>query len=63
LIYRRPGYEVENKINAEIEILDAPLLGISSTEIRKLIKRGKSIRYLVSEKVREEIEKNQYYRK
>ena len=63
LIYRRPGYEVENRINAEIEILDAPLLGISSTEIRKLIKRGKSVRYLVPERVREEIEKNQYYRK
>jgi len=63
LIYRRPGYEVENRINAEIEILNAPLLNISSTEIRKLIKQGKSIRYLVPEKVREEIEKNQYYRR
>ena len=63
LIYRRPGYEIENRMNAQIEILDAPLLEISSTEIRKLIKRGKSIRYLVPEKVREEIEKNQYYRK
>jgi nicotinate-nucleotide adenylyltransferase len=63
LIYRRPGYEVEKTINADIDILDAPLLGISSTEIRKLIKQDKSIRYLVPEKVRDEIERNQYYRK
>ena len=63
LIYRRAGFEPENKINAKIEILNAPLLDISSTEIRKLIKDEKSIRYLVPEEVREEIEKNQYYKK
>jgi len=63
LIYRRPGFEIENKINAKIKILNAPLLGISSTEIRKLIKEGKSIRYLVPEKAREEIERNHYYNK
>jgi nicotinate-nucleotide adenylyltransferase len=62
LIYQRPGFEIKNKINAEIEILNAPLLDISSTEIRKLIKKGKSIRYLVPEKAREEIEKNYYYK-
>jgi nicotinate-nucleotide adenylyltransferase len=62
LIYRRPGFEIENKINARIEILNAPLLDISSTEIRKLIKDGKSIRYLVPQQVREEIEKNHYYK-
>ncbi len=61
LIYRRPGFEVENKLNAEIEILNAPLLEISSTEIRKLITRGKSIRYLVPQRVKEEIEKNHFY--
>lgn len=63
LIYRRPGYEIEKRINAEIEILNAPLLNISSTEIRKLIKHSKSIRYLVPEKAREEIERNQFYKK
>ena len=63
LVYRRPGFEIETKLNAEIEILNAPLLGISSTEIRDLIKHGKSIRYLVPEKVRKEIKKNEYYKK
>jgi nicotinate-nucleotide adenylyltransferase len=46
----------------EIILLTAPLLPISATEIRKKIKEGKSIRYLVPDNVREEIEKNGYYR-
>lgn len=62
-VYVRPGFEVKNEINAKIEIVSAPLLQISSTEIRQLIKEGKSIRYLVPEKVREEIESGGYYRK
>jgi nicotinate-nucleotide adenylyltransferase len=62
LVYRRPGFEIENKVNATIEVLNAPLLGISSTEIRDLIKKGKSIYYLVPEKVRKKIEEKQYYR-
>lgn len=62
-IYIRPGFEVKNEINARIKTINAPLLEISSTEIRQLIKEGKSIRYLVPEKVREEIERGGYYKK
>jgi len=62
-IYLRPGFEVKNEINAQITIVKAPLLQISSTEIRQTIKEGKSIRYLVPEKVREEIERGGYYKK
>ncbi len=61
-IYNRPGFIVENTINASIKILDAPLLEISSTRIRKLIKEAKSIRYLLPDTVKEEIEKNNYYK-
>ncbi|WP_315819083.1 hypothetical protein [Paraflavitalea speifideaquila] len=43
-------------------ILNAPLLEISATYIRSTIKAGKSIRYLVPDKVAEEIERNGYYR-
>jgi nicotinate-nucleotide adenylyltransferase len=62
-IYPRPGFDISNTIKARIEILDAPMLDISSTAIRALIKAGKSIRYLVPDKARMEIEKNKYYRK
>lgn len=63
-IYKRathedlPAYSGAKKIIP----LDAPLLPISATEIRKKIKEGKSIRYLVPDNVREEIERNGYYR-
>lgn len=62
-VYRRPGFDIENKINAKLELLEAPLLEISATHIRQLIKNGRSIRYLVTDKVREEIEKGNYYKK
>ena len=61
-IYKRPGFEITHNYGATITLLEAPLLEISSTHIRKLIKENKSIRYLVPEDVREELEKNNYYR-
>ena len=62
-VYERPGFKPDNIYkNAEIIFLKAPLLEISSTYIRKIIRDGKSIRYLVPEKVRLEIEQNGYYR-
>ena len=61
-IYRRPGFEVNNSTGAKIQILEAPLLEISSTHIRYLIANGKSIRYLVTDIVREEIASQHYYR-
>ena len=62
-IYKRPGFEIENAINAKLHIVEAPLLQISATEIRKLIKQGKSVRYMVPDKVLEEIERGNYYKK
>lgn len=62
IVYKRPGFEVVNTINAKLTIAEAPLLDISATQIRKLIKEGKSIRYLVPEKVKEEIETSGYYK-
>jgi nicotinate-nucleotide adenylyltransferase len=61
-IYQRPGFKVkEEMITHNIKLLDAPLLQISSTHIRNLIKEKKSIRYLVPDIVKEEIENQQYY--
>jgi nicotinate-nucleotide adenylyltransferase len=62
-VYRRPDHEVTaTEEPGSITILDAPLLQISATEIRNTVKAGKSIRYLVPDKVKEEIERNGYYR-
>jgi nicotinate-nucleotide adenylyltransferase len=61
-VYMRPGFEIKNITGANLTILDAPLLEISSTHIREYIKARKSIRFLVPDNVREEIENNGYYR-
>lgn len=61
IIYKRPGFEIKEKKHASVTVVDAPLLEISSTYIRKLIKEKKSIRYLVPEIVLEQIEREQYY--
>jgi nicotinate-nucleotide adenylyltransferase len=61
-IYKRPGFAVTQTHNAKLHILDAPLLDISSTQIRQLIKQKKSIRFLVPDEVKQEIESNGYYK-
>lgn len=61
-IYQRPGYAVTDTWGAQATILEAPLLEISSTHIRELIANRKSIRFLVPDNVKDEIEKNNYYR-
>jgi nicotinate-nucleotide adenylyltransferase len=62
LIYKRPGVEnIVSKSN-KTTILDAPLLEISSTRIRQMIKEKESIRYLVPDIVKEEIERSSYYK-
>lgn len=62
-VYLRQGFAVENSINAKLHIVEAPLLQLSATQIRKSLKEGKSIRYQVPDSVREEIEKGNYYKK
>jgi len=63
-VYKRPTHEVLPSFPEakKIIVLEAPLLPISATHIRKNVKEGRSIRYLVPEAVREEIERNGYYR-
>src|SRR6478672_9118837 len=63
IIYKRPGFEVENTIGAKVHIMDAPLLEISATHIRELIKEGKSIKYLVPAGVEEEISSFNFFKK
>ena len=63
LIYARDGFDIKNEWNANIHLFNAPILNISSTAIREIIRKGKSIRYLVPESVRKEIDEKGYYRK
>jgi nicotinate-nucleotide adenylyltransferase len=62
LIYPRLSFPVTEELAPNIKIITAPLIEISSTQIRKLIKTNKSIRYLVTEKVLDEIELKGYYK-
>jgi nicotinate-nucleotide adenylyltransferase len=62
-IYPRQGFMVENKLGARVQQIEAPLLHLSATYIRKCIAQGKSIRYMVPDIVKEEIEKGGYYKK
>lgn len=54
--------ELKNRYHAEIHILSNPNIEISSTDIRKRVAEGKSIRYLVTEKTRKYIEKHNLFR-
>jgi nicotinate-nucleotide adenylyltransferase len=61
-IYVRAGFEnIPVYRHARVHVLEAPLLQISATHIRNILKEGKSIRYLVPDGVKEEIERNRYY--
>ncbi len=67
----RPGIDVKKlkekieylnkKYNSQIIITDVPALAISSTDIRKRIKSGKSIKYIIPETVEHYIYKNNLY--
>ena len=62
IIYQRPGFKVKPEMLTDtIKVIEAPLLQISSTHIRDMIRGNKSIRYLVPDVVKEEIERQQYY--
>jgi nicotinate-nucleotide adenylyltransferase len=61
-IYKREGSEIIKSFEKEPIILNAPIIQISASQIRENIKSGKSIRYLVPEIVREEIETRKFYK-
>lgn len=63
LIYSRPGFEISpSQLNGHnVQLLQAPLLEISSTYLRTQIKNKKSIRYLTPDAVADYILDNRYY--
>lgn len=61
-VYNRPGYNVSQP-HPNVTVLEAPLLQISATHIRELLRQKKSIKYLVPEKVEREILAERYYQR
>jgi len=64
ILFGRPGYEISagaNSYASTFRFIEAPLLEISSTEIRKRVRQGLSIRYLVPPGVEDYIKKHTLY--
>jgi nicotinate-nucleotide adenylyltransferase len=63
IVYPRPNAKKSNLLdNEKVTRIEAPEMDISATLIRKLVKSGKSIKYLVPEEVRELIEAKNFYK-
>lgn len=62
-VYKRPGYDITTKKDCSVTILETPLLDISSTYVRKLIKEKKSIQFLVPDSVLGFIDSNLFYQR
>ncbi len=54
-------YRKEKNFPVNFEIIHSPIIGISSTYIRTCIKAGKSVKYLLPEKVYDYIQKEKIY--
>ena len=62
LIYPRPGYDHTTvDFEGSFELIEAPLIEISSTFIRKAITAGKDMRYFLSENVYQYLSEMGFY--
>ena len=62
IVYRRPGFDITENYGANMQYLEAPMLELSATLIRNNCKDGITIRYLVPEDVRLEIERCNHFK-
>jgi len=62
-VYRRPSYDLgELATHDKVTLLEAPLLQISASYIRKQIQEGRSIKYLVTDAVHDYLSDSTLYR-
>ncbi len=63
LIYPRLGYEVviPDELKDRVALLDAPIIELSSTDIRERLAKGQSVRYSVPDEVLGFIERHNLY--
>ena len=62
-VYKRPQYELGKlQDHPSIKIFDAPMMEISASYIRKEVKEGRSVRYLVPDAVFDYLEKTTLYK-
>lgn len=65
IIYPRLGFEVviPDELKERVALVDAPIIELSSTEIRERLAEGKSVRYYVPDEVAQYIDSHRLYRK
>lgn len=63
LIYPRLGYEViiPDALKDHVTLVDAPIIELSSTQVRERLANGQSVRYYVPDEVLGYIERNHLY--
>ena len=62
-VYPRPGHPVDEKKHGNLVVVDAPLMEISSSFIRKSIREGRDVGHFLPEEVRKYIDDMNFYRK
>ena len=62
-VYKRPSYDLGELVNhPSVQLFDAPLMQISASYIRKCIREGNSIQYVVTQPVFEYITSSNLYK-
>ena len=63
LVYPRLGYEVviPDKLRDRVQLVNAPIIELSSTQIRDRLAKGQSVRYYVPDAVHDYIKRNNLY--